>query len=57
MKDHDFAWGMTMGIVTGTAIGWAMSPRKKNSIKKATDKAMRTVGEVMETLSDEIGCH
>ena len=57
MKDHDFAWGMTMGIVTGTAIGWAMSPRKKTRIQKATDTAMRTVGEVMETLSDEIGLH
>ena len=57
MKDHDFAWGMTMGIVTGAAIGWSMSPRKKNSMKKAADKAMRTVGEVMETLSDEMGLH
>lgn len=57
MKEHDFAWGMTMGVVAGAALGMAMSPRKKSNMKKAADKAMRTVGEVMETLTDEMGLH
>lgn len=57
MKEHEFAKGMTMGIVAGAAMGMIMAPQKKNSIQKAADKAMKTVGQVMEELSDEIGLH
>lgn len=57
MKDHDFAMGMTMGLMAGAAMGMMMAPRKKSSVQKAADKAVRTVGEVMENLSDELGLH
>ena len=40
MKEHDFAKGMTMGIVAGVAMGVAMAPKKRSSIQKAADKAM-----------------
>ena len=57
MKEHDFAKGMTMGIVVGGAMGVAMAPKKRSSIQKAADKAMKTMGQVMEELSDEMGLH
>lgn len=57
MKEHEFAKGMTMGVVAGAALGMAVAPRKKHNVKKAAGKAMKTMGEVMETLSDEMGLH
>lgn len=57
MKEHPFAKGMTMGVMAGAALGMALAPQKKSSMKKAADKAMKTMGEVMETLSDEMGLH
>ena len=57
MKQHEFAKGMTMGVVAGMAMGVIMAPRKKTNVKRAAEKAMKTVGQVMEDLSDEIGLH
>lgn len=57
MKDQDFLCGMAMGAVVGTVMGATLVPRRKSQVKKAADKAMKTVGEVMETLSEEIGLH
>ncbi len=57
MKQHEFAKGMTMGVVAGMAMGAIMAPRKKTNVKKAAEKAMKTVGQVMEDLSDEMGFH
>ncbi len=57
MKDHDFAMGMTMGLMAGAAMGIMMTPKRKRSIQKAADKAKKTVGEVMEDLADELGMH
>lgn len=54
-KDHDFVKGVTMGVVTGAALGMVMAPRKKTSMKKAAGKAMKTMGQVMENFSDEMG--
>ena len=45
-KDHDFVKGVTMGVVTGAALGMVMAPRKKTS---------KTMGQVMENFSDEMG--
>ena len=55
MKDQDFLCGMAMGAVVGTVIGATMMPRRKSQVKRAADKAMKTVGEVMENLSEEMG--
>lgn len=55
MKEHEFAKGMTMGVVAGAALGMAMAPRRKPNIKKAAGKAMKTMGQVMENLSDDMG--
>lgn len=55
MKDQDFLCGMAMGAVVGTVVGATMIPRRKSQIKRAADKAMKTVGEVMENLSEEMG--
>ena len=55
MKDQDFLCGMAMGAVVGTVVGATMIPRRKSQVKRAADKAMKTVGEVMENLSEEMG--
>lgn len=57
MSEHEFAKGMTMGIMAGAALGMALAPQKKSSMKKTADKVMKTMGEVMETISDEMGLH
>ncbi len=57
MKQHEFARGMTMGVAAGMALGAMMVPRKRTNVKKAAEKAMKTVGQVMEDLSDEMGLH
>ncbi len=54
MKEHEFAKGMGLGMLAGAALGTAMAPRRKSSMKKAAGKAMKTVGQVMENLSDEM---
>ena len=55
MKEHEFAKGMTMGVMAGAALGMVMAPRKKTNMKKAAGKAMKTMGQVMENFSDEMG--
>lgn len=57
MKQHEFAKGMAMGVAAGMAMGAVLMPRKKTNMKKAAEKAMRTVGQVMEDLGDEMGFH
>ena len=57
MKQHEFAKGMTMGVMAGVAVGAMVAPRKKTNVKRAAEKAMKTVGQVMEDLSDEMGLH
>ena len=54
MKQHEFAKGMTMGVMAGAAMGVMLAPRKRTNVKKAAEKAMKTVGQVMEDLSDEM---
>ena len=47
MKEHEFAKGIGLGVLAGAALGAAVAPRKK--------AAMKTVGQVMENLSDNMG--
>ena len=52
MKDHDFAVGMTMGLMAGAAVGIMVTPKRKRSIQKAADKgstrAMYLLGQCYE---------
>ena len=57
MKEHNFAKGMTMGVMAGMALGAVMMPRKKPSAKKVAGKAMKAVGQAMEDLSNEMRFH
>ena len=53
MTKHQFITGMGMGLAAGAALGMAMSGTRKREIKRAADKAIKAVGEVMENLSDK----
>lgn len=55
MHEHAFIKGVGLGALAGAAIGMAMVPRKKVNMRKTAGKAMKTVGHVMENLSDEMG--
>lgn len=55
MKEHQFVKGMGLGVLTGAALGAVMAPKKKRNMKKAAGKAMKTMGQVMENLSDDMG--
>lgn len=55
MTKHMFMTGAAMGVVAGTALGMAMSATKKRGIKRAADKAIKAVGEVVENISDTMG--
>ena len=55
MEKHEFLRGMGVGVLAGAAIGAVMMPKKKHSMKATAGKALKTVGEVMENLSDNMG--
>ena len=55
MKEHEFAKGMTMGVMAGAALGMVMAPRKKTNMNKAGGKAMMTWGLVLANRSDDMG--
>lgn len=55
MKEQNFLYGMVMGAAVGTMVGATMLPRKRSKVQKAADRAMKTVGEVIENLSEEMG--
>lgn len=57
MKDRDFLCGMAMGATVGAMMGVMLMPKKKSKVQKAADKAMKTMGEVIENLSEEMGLH
>lgn len=57
MREHEFAMGMTMGMAAGAALGVLLAPQRKSAVKRAADKAVKTMGEMMETISDEMGLH
>lgn len=55
MTQHQFISGAMLGVVAGTALGMAMSTSKKREIRKAADKAIKAVGEVVDNLSENFG--
>jgi hypothetical protein len=50
----NFAKGVGLGILVGSAIGMAVAAPKKNG-KKMVGKALRSVGEVIESINDAMG--
>ena len=57
MKEHEFVKGMTMGVAAGAALGMMLASKRKSAVIKAADKAIKTMGEMMETITDEMGMH
>ena len=55
MTKHQFIAGIGMGMVAGAALGMAMTGTRKREIKRAADKAIKAVGEVVDNLSDTMG--
>lgn len=55
MTKHQFISGIGLGMVAGAALGMAMSTTKKREIKRAADKAIKAVGEVVENISENMG--
>lgn len=55
MKTYGFWKGIGIGMMAGAAVGAAMMPKKKVTLKKAAGRAMKTMGQVMEELSDDMG--
>ncbi len=47
--------GLGLGVAAGAALGMAMSGPHKRKLKRAADKAMRAMGEMVEGLSDHMG--
>ena len=54
-QGHEFAVGIGLGMLAGTAMGMAMEPKNKSGVKKAADKAVKMVGQAMEDLTQELG--
>lgn len=56
MNTGDFTKGIGVGIAIGTIMGVAAAvPMKKKGCKYMARRAMRTVGEVMTNVADNIG--
>lgn len=52
MNKMTFVKGIGLGIVVGSAMGMALAPKKK---KSAIGKALRSMGDVVEGITDTIG--
>lgn len=56
MNNTNLIRGMGLGIAVGAALGMAMTPKRKMSLKKSpAGKAIRAVTDVMEELADTMG--
>ena len=55
MTKYQFLAGMGLGMAAWAALGMTMSATKKRNIKRAADKAIKAVGEVVENISDSMG--
>jgi gas vesicle protein len=55
MKEYNFVKGMTVGVLTGAAMLWAMMPPKKTNVRKAAGEALKAASQAMEDLSDSMG--
>ena len=54
MTKTNFVKGIGVGILLGSAVGMVM-PRRKMTRKRAIGKALRTVGGVIENVSEAMG--
>lgn len=54
MSSMNFLKGMGAGLVVGVFLGVTMMPDKK-SCKRRVGKAIKTVGEIIEDISDAVG--
>ena len=54
MNTMDFVKGIGIGIVTGAAMGMAVSQKNKN-VRAMTGKAMRAAGGIVDNISDAMG--
>lgn len=54
MTGDRFLVGMSLGVAAGMGLGMVMSGSKKREIRKAADKAIKAVGEVVDNLSDRL---
>lgn len=50
MTNTGFIKGMSIGVVTGAAVGMVLAPRGRNS-KKTAGKALRAAGEVLDNIT------
>jgi predicted small secreted protein len=55
MTKHQFISGIGIGVLAGATLGLAMSTSKKREIKRAADKAIKAVGEVVDNISENMG--
>lgn len=54
-KKMNFASGMGIGLVVGSAVSAAIAtPKKNNSRKSKVGKALRTMGDVVENIGSTI---
>jgi len=54
MGKQGFLRGMGLGMAAGAAIGIALAPKKKRTLKRAAGKVLRSAGEAAENLSSAI---
>lgn len=55
MNSMNFAKGVGVGLVVGSAIGMAVSgPNKNNKKKNMVSRALKTMGDIVENISDSI---
>lgn len=51
----NFAKGVGVGVVVGSAVAMAVvAPQKKTNKKNVVSKALRTMGDVIENIGDSI---
>lgn len=55
MTKGQFMTGMGIGLAAGAVMGMAVSMTKKRDIKRAADKAIKAVTEVVDNISGELG--
>ncbi len=56
MKYGDFLRGMSAGLIAGTAIGFAMMPKKKPAKAKGpVSRMIKSVGDAMNDISNAMG--
>ncbi len=55
MTDLKFMSGIGLGLMAGAALGMVISPKPVKDIKRAADKAMKTVGDAVGDFTDSFG--